>query len=272
MTLKSKVKIITPGFAKELLERTQAAGVLNRKASPRTVEIYANEMRSNRWKLNSESIKLDENGYILDGQHRLMACVQSGCPFQTVVNTGVARETFDTIDCGRVRTGTQVLQMSGVQYHTVITGIINGMNEFRNYGHLASKERRMTPSAVLEEYNSRPADYDEAARVAMKCIAESHAMTSKMVGTLYFALVHDVGVGKARAEQFFEQINSFDTAENAAVEKMRRWNLANKDKRISDKLRVAYVIRSWNAFVDGGKVPRFSEHDADIMPVFKKNG
>ena len=265
MTLKTKVKIITPALAKELLERTQAAGVLNRKASPRTVEIYANEMRSNRWKLNSESIKLDENGYILDGQHRLMACVQSGCPFQTVVNTGVARETFDTIDCGRVRTGTQVLQMSGVQYH-------NGMSEFRSYGHLASKERRMTPSAVLEEYNSRPADYDEAARVAMKCIAESHAMTSKMVGTLYFALVHDVGVGKARAEQFFEQINSFDTAENAAVEKMRRWNLANKDKRISDKLRVAYVIRSWNAFVDGGKVPRFSEHDADIMPVFKKNG
>jgi len=146
------------------------------------------------------------------------------------------------------------------------------MSEFRNYGHLASKERRMTPSAVLEEYNSRPADYDEAARVAMKCIAESHAMTSKMVGTLYFALVHDVGVGKVRAEQFFEQINSFDTAENTVVEKMRRWNLANKDKRISDKLRVAYVIRSWNAFVAGGKVPRFSEHDADIMPAFKKNG
>ena len=55
MTFKSKIKIITPGFAKELLERTQAAGVLNRKASPRTVEIYANEMRSNRWKLNSEN-------------------------------------------------------------------------------------------------------------------------------------------------------------------------------------------------------------------------
>lgn len=272
MTLKTKIKVITPAYAQELLERTKAAGILNRKASPRTVEIYANEMRSNRWKLNSESIKLDENGFILDGQHRLMACVQSGCSFQTVVNTDVPRDTFDTIDCGRVRTGTQVLQMSGVQYHTVITGIINGMNEFRNYGHLALKERRLTPSAVLEEYNTRPADYDEAARVAMKCITESHAMTPKTVGTLYFALVHDNGVSKAKAEQFFTQINSFDTAENPVIEKMRRWNLANKDKRISEKLRVAYVIRSWNAFVSGTKAPRFSEHDADVMPTFQKNG
>ena len=272
MTLKSKVKIITPGYAKELLEKTQAAGILNRKASPRTVDIYANEMKRGNWKLNSESIKIDENGFILDGQHRLMACAQSGCSFQSVVNYGVARDTFDTIDCGRIRTGTQVLQMSGVQYHTVITGIVNGISEFRSYGHLAIKERRLTPSAVLEEYNSRPADYDEAARIAMKAVCESHAMTPKSVGTLYFALVHDVGAPKAKAEKFFMEINSFDTAENPVIEKMRRWNLANKDKRISEKLRAAYVIRSWNAFVSGAKAPRFSEHDADIMPTFSKNG
>jgi len=271
MTLKSKIKIITPEYAKELLERTKAAGVLNRKTSSRTVEIYANEMRSDRWKLNSESIKLDENGYVLDGQHRLLACIQAGCPFQTLVNSDVPRDTFDTIDCGRVRTGTQVLQMSGVQYHTVITGIINGMNEFRNCGHLALKDRRLTPSAVLEEYNTRPADYDDAARVAMRCITESHAMTPKTVGTLYFALVHDNGVSKEKAEQFFTQINSFDTAGNPVIEKMRRWNLANKDRRVSEKLRVAYVIRSWNAYVSGTKAPRFSEHDADVMPTFLKS-
>ena len=56
MTLKTKVKIITPALAKELLERTQAAGVLNRKASPRTVEIYAAAIgvahsSLNRWEL-----------------------------------------------------------------------------------------------------------------------------------------------------------------------------------------------------------------------------
>ena len=59
MTIKAKVKIITPGYAKELLEKTQAAGILNRKASSRTVDIYANEMKRGNWKLNSESIKLD---------------------------------------------------------------------------------------------------------------------------------------------------------------------------------------------------------------------
>jgi len=272
MTITSKVKIITPAYAKELLEKTQAAGILNRKASNRTVEIYANEMKRGNWKLNSETVKLDENGFILDGQHRLMACVQSGCSFQTFVNFNVPRSTFDTIDCGRIRTGTQVLQMSGVQYHTVITGIVNGISEFRSYGHIAVKERRLTPSAVLEEYNSRPSDYDEAARVAMRAVGESHAMTPKSVGTLYFALVNDVGAPKTKAEKFFMEINSFDTAENPVIEKMRRWNLANKDRRISEKLRAAYVIRSWNAYVTNSKAPRFSERDADSMPSFVKNG
>ena len=215
-------------------------------------------------------LEIDRSYYISDylEQDGCANYMTAGCVFADRINTVSPSYAWE-IKTPEYSEGLEgILNARSAQ----LTGIINGMSEFRSYGHLASKERRMTPSAVLEEYNSRPADYDEAARVAMKCIAESHAMTSKMVGTLYFALVHDVGVGKARAEQFFEQINSFDTAENAAVEKMRRWNLANKDKRISDKLRVAYVIRSWNAFVDGGKVPRFSEHDADIMPVFKKNG
>lgn len=270
MAISCKTKTITPERAKELLDRTADAGVNNRKASSKTVSRYADEIKNGKWKLNSESIKLDENGYVLDGQHRLLACIQANTPFQTIVMKGVPRDTFDTIDCGRARTGTQVLRMSGVQYHTVITGIINGLAEFHSYGHMATKERVMSPASVLEEYNSRSAEYDEAARFAMRVTIESRAMTTKMVGVLYFALVHDYNVPKAKAEKFFTAITSFGSADNEVLEKMRRWNLSNRDKKVAPKLRIAYVIRSWNAYAAGDKAPRFTAHDDDPMPAIKK--
>lgn len=270
MSIICKTKTITPERAMELLERTSAAGVLNRKPSMRTVDRYAIEMKNGHWKLNSESVKLDENGYVLDGQHRLMACIKSGKSFQTILMKGVPRDTFDTIDCGRNRTGTQVLQMSGVQYHTVITGIINGLSEFRSYGHMACKEKRMSPSAVLAEYNEHADEYDYASRFAMKCVGESHAMTSKLVGTLFYYLAYDLGVSKTKVEKFFASITSFDTADNATLEKMRRWNLANKDRRVSEKLKIAYIIRTWNAYVTGARTPRFTDHDDEPMPTFIK--
>jgi hypothetical protein len=271
MTISTKIKTITPEYAKTLLENTKVAGVLNRKLNHRVVTEYAKEMLASRWKLNSESIKLDEDGLILDGQHRLMACIEAKVPFQTLMACNVPRDTFDTIDCGRVRTGTQVLQMSGVQYHTVITGIINGLVEFRSYGHMASKERHLTPSAVLEEYNAHPDKYDEAARVAMRCIANGHLMTAKVVGTLYYALVNDIGANKEKVEEFFAGINSFESSENQAINKMRRWNCEHRDRKVSNKLRVAYIIKSWNAFVTNSKPPRFSENDDEPMPSFVKN-
>ena len=85
MAIKVKTKTITPAVAEAMLKTSEALGAINRKLNNRHVELYANEIRSNRWKLNGDAIRLDADGRILDGQHRLHACVLAGIPFQTIV-------------------------------------------------------------------------------------------------------------------------------------------------------------------------------------------
>jgi len=268
MAIKSKIKKITPEYAKKLLEATEAAGITNRKVNQRTVDMYAKALREGKWKLNGEDIKLDEEGYVLDGQHRLLACIKAGVPMNTCFKTGVPRDSFDTIDCGRIRNGNQVLQMSDVPYYTVVNSIIIGIREYSTYGHMDTKEKRLAPYELLEEYNKRPDDYQEAAQFAMKCVWETHLMTPKLVGTLYFHLVHNVKANKAKVEEFLSSITSFKTADDPIAEKMRLWLNRSHHIKVRERLRIAYIIKSWNAYITGDKAPRFGEHDDENMPTF----
>ncbi len=50
---------------------------------------YANAMKSGEWKYNGESIKVCTDGSLLDGQHRLEACIESGVTFDTLLVTNL---------------------------------------------------------------------------------------------------------------------------------------------------------------------------------------
>lgn len=270
MAIKSKIKKITPEYAQKLLKKTEEAGIVNRKVNQRTVDMYVKALRAGKWKLNGEDIKLDENGYVIDGQHRLLACVKSGIPMETCFKTGVPRDSFDTIDCGRVRNGNQVLQMAGVPYSVIVNSIILGIREYEAYGHMDTKEKYLAQYELLEEYEKHPKDYVEAAQFAMKCVWESHFLTPKLVGTLYFHLVHTRKADKAKVEEFFAAITSFNTAENKVADKLRVFlnKTRSKNIKVRERLLIAYIIKTWNAFISDDKAPRFGEHDDDDMPSF----
>lgn len=72
--MQAKVEIITPGFAKQLLELNPT----NRPLSDHTVQRYARDMRGGRWQPNGQGIILTADGKLLDGQHRLAAIISSG--------------------------------------------------------------------------------------------------------------------------------------------------------------------------------------------------
>lgn len=91
---------ITPEMAKRMLEKNP----YNRNISKRTVETYAEAMRRNEWHSNGESICFDEDGNLINGQHRLAACVLANVPFCSTVVTGVLKQDSYIYDKGRNRT------------------------------------------------------------------------------------------------------------------------------------------------------------------------
>jgi len=114
----SSAVLITPAYAQRLLDETAIANEalypekLNRPVNPNLVRKYAHEMMRGRWLLDGKTIILDATGAVLNGQHRLLACIEADRSFETWLVKGVNRNVRHTIDSDR-RTLSDVLTMKG---------------------------------------------------------------------------------------------------------------------------------------------------------------
>lgn len=62
--------------------------------------------------INGEPLIFDWNMKLLNGQHRLYACIETGEPFPAAIMYGVNPDAFSTMDGGKTRTAAQILQMA----------------------------------------------------------------------------------------------------------------------------------------------------------------
>lgn len=105
-TIVEKV-IVTPDTAAQWLKHNR----INRPVSRGHVATLAKQIEDGRWQFNGQPIVIADDEEVLDGQHRLHACIEAGKPIETLVVYGVARDAFRTIDTGKSRTGSDVLTL-----------------------------------------------------------------------------------------------------------------------------------------------------------------
>lgn len=103
---------VTPQQAKAWLEQ---ANTRNRPLSELHWMGMAIDMMEGRWEYNGDAIRFSNSGVLLDGQHRLRACVESNVPFETDVIFGLDPTVMDTIDIGRGRRASDVVALKGVE-------------------------------------------------------------------------------------------------------------------------------------------------------------
>jgi len=108
--IKLEIMTVTPEIAAAWLENN----VGNRKQMTRFKTQYARDMAAGEWKLSGDSIKFDRDRNLIDGQHRLAACVEAGVNFETVVAYGFDRDVRNVVDTGRARAPRDILTMNGV--------------------------------------------------------------------------------------------------------------------------------------------------------------
>lgn len=75
-----------PSVAKQWLDEHQRK---NRNVSGNVVSRYARTMEGGDWLLNGEAIVFSTNGTMMNGQHRLNACIASREPLKILVVVGV---------------------------------------------------------------------------------------------------------------------------------------------------------------------------------------
>lgn len=146
--MKPTVERITPEMAREIL----AKNTNNRSLNNNTVEFYMEQMSKGHWQLNGESIKIASDGTLLDGQHRLEACSRLACPFDTLVVRGVDKDTFATIDNGKIRSFADHMKISGMRggYLGTLAAASRIVMCFQKDGKFLDVKRRYTPTDIIE--------------------------------------------------------------------------------------------------------------------------
>lgn len=141
----------------------------NRDLSWSRIKQYAQDMKTGRWVINGETIKIDENGQLIDGQHRLHAVIESGNIVNMEFSFNISHSAITTIDTGKSRTGSDVLKMTGVENTTVINTALRGIityefgydmgtshTEITNLKIGSKNTKIITNDMVLNAYSRHP--------------------------------------------------------------------------------------------------------------------
>lgn len=107
--IQSAVIPISPAIAAQLLTKNFST---NRKLSPGVIARYASEMVKGYWGVGA-GISFSEDGYLVDGQHRLNAVIKAGVEVPFLVTIGVPADSYRTYDQSMTRTHAHLLTIGG---------------------------------------------------------------------------------------------------------------------------------------------------------------
>lgn len=131
--MKTTIKEITPQWASQILETRNPN---NRKLSERFVDRLVRDIRANGWILTHQGIAFDENGDLIDGQHRLAAIARANKSVKAMITTGVPKsqrcngivlKTFEAIDSGKPRNVGQMIAMNGWANGNRVAAVVRAM-------------------------------------------------------------------------------------------------------------------------------------------------
>lgn len=109
--IESKVVRITPDKAREMLSRNLYR---QRPMDRRLVDQIRRDIVNGDFVTTHQGIAFDDDGNLVDGQHRLQAIADSGMAVNVMVTTGLTRRAFSVVDTGKARTYRDFAITSGI--------------------------------------------------------------------------------------------------------------------------------------------------------------
>jgi hypothetical protein len=250
----TKVQSVSP---QETAEWLSTKNYKNRALSEWTVAKYVQEMKRGRWKLSGKPLIFGKSGRLLDGQHRLKACVVSNMPFETVVVYGAEDHVFDVIDDGKVRTMADVLGINDISNpHEVAAGL----RFIWDYATGAWRTKGARTTIATKQLMEKMLDKHRAIRDSAKVYATLRKRTgglllppSLVVGLHYlFSLVDS-----DKADVFFTKFQSgLELTESDPVYALRQRLIGNERRKggavkLQQQAMYTYTVKAWNAYVKG---------------------
>jgi hypothetical protein len=269
-----KEVLITPERAAGLLKkhfellksRPQAK---NRHLDKARIEIYSRDMSADNWELNGETIKRGADGRLIDGQHRLHACVKSGKPFKTLMVENAPDDAFKTIDIGKGRTIGDTFGIEGYRNGAMLGAALSFLWRWeQGDGKYFSKEGKSPSKQEIREVLDR---HPELPEFVNKSHALAKIMSGGMAATLWYLFSKKDDV---LADLFFQSlVTGLNMTQDDPVYILRERLLKERGMkpRPSVYSTAEFVMRSWTATRRGEKLTKLQTPRVDSTKKGGKN-
>lgn len=281
---------VTPEVAKAWL----AYNYRNRNQRTKGLGNYKADMAAGNFAINGATITFSRPlGYnedqdvpegkplLMDGQHRLQSCIDSGEPFVTYVCYGLDPEVRPTIDTGMSRKFNDHLMLRGEKNANILSAVTARCYAWHiGDRHLSLKREGMTIPAMLDFLTEHP-ELHRSTSVALHVYNEftGSKIRRGVVGVAHWLFMQ---ADPDQAPWFFARLG--DGAEmpkhhpimalrnKIMKDKMEQEMLGRRATRIHDWQILCYMIRSWNATLEDRTSNDFTmlgRTDADVIPTIK---
>lgn len=241
-----RMELITPEIAKAYLVQNTH----NRDVRKGVVSAYATDMRNGDWHWNGDSIRRSKDGTVLDGQHRLLACIEAGVPFRTLVIDGLPNETQDTMDTGIIRRYTDLLKLRGEVNYNPLAATVRAVAAWGD-GRMEPRNARSFTRAELDRTLEKYPWLRDGMPI-LKRVSKATGLPAAASGVLWWAFME---IDPDDAEAFFDRLASDQGHRDGdPITTLRRVLIKNReDRRGTRSIRylMALVIKAWNKYRDG---------------------
>jgi hypothetical protein len=233
---------VTPALAQLLLNRNEN----NRRISKTRLTAIKADIENGEWVLNGETLIVSVDGYLNDGQHRVLACIETGIPIRTLVVFGIKRTARTTTDQGTARTAANYLDMDGKHDTVVLAAVAKLLWQFHSTGritHAGDLGRAPTKVEIKKTVEKHEKEIQRS-------IEHANKKTAKLLGPKSLvAFCHFIfnQINEVDASTFIERaIDGANLRKTDPILTLRERLLSDPKMPLSDRFEA--IVRAWNAY------------------------
>ncbi len=235
--------IISPLIATQWLQNNTK----NRPMDEKRVKQYASDITRNSWKKNGETIKLSEDGRLIDGQHRLAAIVRANKSIETFVVMGLEEEVFDTIDTGRARNKSDVLAISGYTHSVTLAATLALLDGY--YSKALPKRFYPTNAEIVQLAEKYGEKAQRATQIGDNYKRKFRGMQGSVISAAYYIFneLNSDSTEEFLIKQVLQGLEVKPNSPAAILRNKLEANLHSKAKYNQIQI-LGFTIKAWNYF------------------------
>ena len=278
----SVIMTITPQQAKEIMDAQPkpkpGEPAPQRPLLKSNVQAYVHLIRTGQFFTTHQGIAFSREGLLIDGQHRLTACIETNTPIRVQVTFQAERTMFGAIDRGRARAPAHDMVQLGWATNTFDAGVLSSsLRQLYNWDRGGAPWRQNVVgqagrnALTLDEYESVLAAHPGVLMVLPWAIRFRARRIAPSIMTLAYTLFREAN--QAKADRFMEMMATGANLDAGhPVLTLREWatKLSGTHETTNRAAATIAMIRAWNAFAAGkqlGRIQHSVRSDEQLPPI-----